>query len=168
MKQPTIHDPYSQCHCGSNRKYKFCCLDKDKDDPKGFDKLPITTKYSVRFGEDKTFNITTHYCQTKDNVLNNCLECGECCGIDNILDIDDNGESYPKEWLAPNKVNPYKLDMKRHPNGRCILQDQSTNKCCIYNDPRKPKICSEFVRGSHHRCYSGELVKLFATKSFAE
>ena len=82
--------------------------------------------------------------------LKDCLDCGLCCGL-RTFEIEDN-EVIPSEWTCINSLNG-KRDMKRQPNGRCILQDPLTNKCTIYNDPRKPKICSEWQRGEHLMCY---------------
>lgn len=34
MGNPSELDPYAPCHCGSGKKYKFCCLKNDRKDAK--------------------------------------------------------------------------------------------------------------------------------------
>ncbi len=34
MGNPSELDPYAPCHCGSGKKYKFCCLKNDRKEAK--------------------------------------------------------------------------------------------------------------------------------------
>jgi hypothetical protein len=83
--------------------------------------------------------------------MKDCLDCGMCCGIKHFSITPEDVKKMPPDWIVYDEYN--QPQMKRHPNGRCFLQDLATNKCTVYTDSRKPAVCDGFDRGQHLLCW---------------
>ncbi|MCZ7385292.1 MAG: YkgJ family cysteine cluster protein [Candidatus Methanoperedens sp.] len=122
MQQPNRNDP---CPCGSGKKYKKCCLDKENQR-----KAEMQTRFNLEFlkGEPKLIKLLDIY--VKIASFFKCSKCGKCCRenppdllSDEYQHFDDKLTVWEDGFVALKKPCPFLVD------NTCKIHDHKPRMC---------------------------------------